>query len=517
MKLAVPLSLAAFLAVPAVADPPAPKAKFTIGKETTYVTDPLDKDGYVDYAVALNERLGKGVTPETNAIVPIWKAVGPTPLGRKKLPATYSKLLGMDAPPDKGEYFVHPKQFVRDSGGSREDEETFEQHLTAALQSPWTEKDDLHLAAWLKVNQKPLTLLIEASKRPRYYSPIVAPDARKDVSILLSSPLADLGGNWYCRALVSRAMLKLADGKGADAWQDLIACHRLARLIAQGPGLIDAFIGIGIDGIASTGDVVLLDRGGLTPGQLRDCRKDLQGLSPLPPIADKFEFAARFLFLDSLQALLRGGPGSLLAGPDKNAEEKGRQKLAAIGWDPVLRDANARYDRIVKAIRMKDRAASTKEFGEIDDDFLARKKWLKDTDGLATLISDGAAPEGVVAKAVGDVLFGMTVQNYRAARQRGEGFEQTERNLRLAFALAAYRADHKSYPKALSDLVPKYLDKVPDDLFTGKPLVYRPAENGFLLYSLGPNGKDDDGRGPDDVPKGDDIAVRIPIQPPVKK
>jgi hypothetical protein len=39
------------------------KPNFTIGKETTYVTGPVDKDGYIDYAAALNERLGKGVTP----------------------------------------------------------------------------------------------------------------------------------------------------------------------------------------------------------------------------------------------------------------------------------------------------------------------------------------------------------------------------------------------------------------------------------------------------------------------
>ena len=32
---------------------------------------PLDKDGYVDFEAALNERLGKGVPPEKNANVSI--------------------------------------------------------------------------------------------------------------------------------------------------------------------------------------------------------------------------------------------------------------------------------------------------------------------------------------------------------------------------------------------------------------------------------------------------------------
>src|SRR5262245_33592389 len=72
----------AFAAVQGNKDEPAanpPKGKFTISKETTYVTGPLDKDGYIDYAAALNERLGQGVTPENNANVLLWRAMGLQP------------------------------------------------------------------------------------------------------------------------------------------------------------------------------------------------------------------------------------------------------------------------------------------------------------------------------------------------------------------------------------------------------------------------------------------------------
>ena len=50
-----------------------PAAKLPIGKETTYVDGPLDKEGYVDYESALNDRLGEGITPEQNANVLLWK------------------------------------------------------------------------------------------------------------------------------------------------------------------------------------------------------------------------------------------------------------------------------------------------------------------------------------------------------------------------------------------------------------------------------------------------------------
>jgi hypothetical protein len=52
-----------------------PKGKITIGKETTYVAGPLDENGYIDYTVALNARLGKGVTAANNPNVLIWNAL----------------------------------------------------------------------------------------------------------------------------------------------------------------------------------------------------------------------------------------------------------------------------------------------------------------------------------------------------------------------------------------------------------------------------------------------------------
>ena len=61
-----------------------------------------------------------------------------------------------------------------------------------------------------------------------------------------------------------------------------------------------------------------------------------------------------------------------------------------------------------------------------------------------------------------------------------------------------------------------YLDSIPDDVFAGNSLIYRPAEKGYLLYSIGIDGKDSGGRTRADDPPGDDIVVQMPL-PPVKK
>jgi hypothetical protein len=60
-------------------------------------------------------------------------------------------------------------------------------------------------------------------------------------------------------------------------------------------------------------------------------------------------------------------------------------------------------------------------------------------------------------------------------------------------AIERYRAAHGQYPGDLSALVPRFLDALPPDPFTGKPYVYRRANHGYVLYSVGLDGVDDGG------------------------
>ena len=81
-------------------------------------------------------------------------------------------------------------------------------------------------------------------------------------------------------------------------------------------------------------------------------------------------------------------------------------------------------------------------------------------------------------------------------------------NVRAAIGLAAYHHDHGRYPKQLSQLRPKYMKQLPTVHYSGKPLIYKPTDDGYLVYSVGPNGKDDNGHSLDG--KGDDMILRVP-------
>ncbi len=93
---------------------------------------------------------------------------------------------------------------------------------------------------------------------------------------------------------------------------------------------------------------------------------------------------------------------------------------------------------------------------------------------------------GVGRKLLQPAIAGLTVAHKRQQAQA--------RLLMAELALHAYRLDHEDNPKGLADLVPDYLPSIPEDPFGNHPLIYMKGATGPILYSVGPDGRDDGGR-----------------------
>ena len=499
-----------------------PRPKFTIGKETTHVTAPVDVDGFIDFAAALNERLGKGITPEQNANVLLWKAMGPRPEG-SKMPREYFRWMAIGTLPDDGDYFIDARKFMKEHGKlSPSDDKgwsALDDELERITQRPWTAKEFPDLAAWLKANEKPLALVVAACKRPRYFSPLI-PGRGKDGSSagLIGALVSSVQKcREFAQALAARAMLEVGEQRTDDAWQDLLAMHRLGRLVGQGGTLIEYLVGVAIESIASAADLAFLERAKLDTPRIKACLRDLKELPPRSTVADKVDLGERFMFLDSVMLVARHGPDYLesLAGgaPSKGSNPILKIAFAGVDWDPALRNGNLWYDRMVAAMRRQGatRSSARKQLYQLDVDIKELKANIfpkSALGGVKMLLGLGAATR---SKMLADIMISLLVPAVRKVQQAGDRSEQVEHNLHLAFALAAYRRDHGKYPAKLDALAPDYLAAVPQDLFSGKPLIYRPDEKGYLLYSVGINGVDEGGRWYDDEPPGDDPGVRMPL------
>jgi hypothetical protein len=491
--------------------------KLPVGKETTYVTRPLDAEGYIDFEAALNERLGKGVTPEQNANVLIWQAIGPRPDGIV-MPGEYFKRLGIPEPPAAGAYFRNLRAYLKGQRGIEADEiDALCQQHDQTTKRPWSKKEYPHIAAWLHANEKPLALVLEASRRPQYFSPLVSPRTEARRSTLLNCLLPNVTKSQeLAKALAARAMLRTEEKQFDAAWEDLIACHRIGRLVARGGTLIEAILGMATEQVASEADLAFLERAGLPSEQIRARLRELQNLPAWPPPADKIELTERLVYIDLVQLVRRRGVGVLeevSLGRSKQPRLEDVRVVEQIDWGPALRSGNRWYNRIVATLRLKDRSVREKELAQIEED-LKKLKQEAEQRGFLAKVFMGTAARG---KAIGDILISLLMPALGKVQIAYERVEQGQHNLWVAFALAAYQREHGRYPANLNLLVPKYLSAVPGDLFSGKALVYRPSADGYLLYSVGPNGRDEEGRGPEDVPPGDDPHVRMPLPDLLRK
>jgi hypothetical protein len=247
--------------------------RVTISQETTRITKPLRADGYPDYIASLNERFSRGVTPENNSAVLFWKAIGPASIPREDR-EKYFKMLGIPPLPEKGDYFVTSDAHItaqvgrhtsnKLSAGKQTDdplEGQLQQQYYQTLKRPWSRQEFPVWAEWLDINEKPLLLILEASKRPRRYDPLIGSPLDKDKSEVAMGMVLDgvQPSRDIARALLARSMLRMQAGKVEEAWQDLLACHRLARLVGQGPTIIEVLIAITIDHMAQCAEIQLLE------------------------------------------------------------------------------------------------------------------------------------------------------------------------------------------------------------------------------------------------------------------
>lgn len=73
------------------------------------------------------------------------------------------------------------------------------------------------------------------------------------------------------------------------------------------------------------------------------------------------------------------------------------------------------------------------------------------------------------------------------------GHETQVKICRVGLALKLFKQKNGAYPDTLDKLAPEFLGTIPVDPFTGKALIYRKTDAGFILYSLGPDQQDDNG------------------------
>jgi hypothetical protein len=510
-----------------------------IGKDTTVLSEPLRGDGTIDYVRAINARQSDGVTPQNNAAIPLIQAVGPDIYPEPARPAAFEQL-GVEVPPAKGNYIVDWSACVWDhefKAGHLDvmptakfdefpspDPEMLKLDSTASTRL-WTDKDYPLLAQCILANERPLALIVEASRRPGMFLPIETSVQDGRMFDLVMPVYAGVRGAG--RLLLARATNKAGNGDIDGAMDDVLACHRLATQISQCYTMIEKLVGYFMDREASQAGMTILRSGKVNQAQARRMLTELQAVAPLESPMITQTQGERYVALDMAAVLATQGfertiehianrtNMSVYSGQPAVQEKLTLAKAeTSVNWNDVLIRVNAMYDRYIPACQQQTYAQRQKAIKAVDAEVEKIQRRMGINQGLVpyefahkkTIYKDYMSAirkkdvaNGIIA-VVGASL-GRPMELWCAMSTRRQLVE-------VGWALEIFKAGNGKYPSELAELTPAILKQVPIDVFADKPLIYKQIGSGYLLYSIGCDMKDDGGK--DDGMSGDgDIALKM--------
>ena len=513
------------------------------GRDSARAPDPFGQQGQVDYLEFVNQQLSAGIAPHKNWEVAVRQIAGPVPTGEGNhfLPGwdeasgvAYYQRLGI-APPESDAEFPFPDARFPGSGKNATPEERELSKAFSNIEGPWSATDHPKIAAWLTANADWIDKAVEESRRSRCYLPLARSQAAFDAWIdkfHSESPKAEavpksvadfvMGDHpWtlspfrrlhevevaqhsrsISRVLRTRALLRIGEGNIDGAQEDILALHRIARLLAQGTP-DQAMFGIVIENIACYTAASMLESGKL---DRKTCRDYLASLEKLQPTVDDETTYFELVRCQTLAAMQtvgtqeKGKLRSLLTAAPSAVAAETVQRIEDIDWAVACGVFNRRFDELVKVLDESDPSVRRYQFEKIAP---TTEYESGDTQLLRDIRSakDGKA----VAELIGEAYYSAALANRPKMLASVRALLVV---IKAACAANLYHHEHGAFPDDVAKL-DAILSKPAIDPLDGNPVRILKRDGQFIVYSIGPNLVDNEGEssGRD----ADDFAVRFDI------
>lgn len=485
---------------------PPPGPRITPGVQTTRVLGPVDAEGYVDFLAALNEHLGKDVSPEDNAAIPLLYALGPND---GDVTHVNLVLAALGQPPWQpgGLDFVTAHEFLRSRPGFDQRNEEYETQIEPAILRPWKDAEFPLASALLVKNDAALEAIQTALLRPKNFRPFVRRNP-EDLLMDILRPNVQESRDiaWQLRM---RAMRNLAENQLDLARDDLLAIHRLAAHVSNGGTLIELLIGYGIEAIG----LETANHWGLHPDQSVASIDEYNALrsriGPLASAGQKIDIPERCSALDTTQGVARGWVTDQSS--NSPAFAPATQALAdmVINWNVTAETVNVFFDDVQSLVSLSH-SERLRQFGEFRTNFSSQSKQRQSVwENLKSSWGASHSP----ARNIAYVYIQLMIPGIEKAFDSQDRSAQRQKLFTVFLAAVQYRLEHGRYPDTLDALVPRWLPEVPTDVYSDLPVMYRRiSDTEMRVYSVGENGIDDGGE-PYDLRKGyDDITFSDPPQ-----
>ncbi len=364
----------------------------------------------------------------------------------------------------------------------------------------WTPAWAAAIAEYLNANTKSLRLLAKASEKKRCFIPLVAAGNR------LHQSATDFKATHECRALARLMILKSNDcalkGEWGKAFQWNVRIHRMADHLYQQMFSIQHLVPLSIKRLANRHTMVLFSR--QFPTDWRSVIEDTMSLDERHCPVDTTEVADALWMWDYLESWHEWAQDQSRH-PDltsvakmfvtNGAEHAGNEVLNNALGELLGQSSFQSIEAIQSAIKhvtLEQEWLISRKLDQISarwrsQDFHISWKLVEEFEReycelmtTSPTLSIGGC--GQMQTSHFDLMF-------KLAEVQMDGVS-------IVGSVLAFQRDRRELPRELGELVPKFLDQIATDPFSGSPFIYRVTNGGsnFKVYSVGPDQIDNDGK-----------------------
>lgn len=489
------------------------------GPETTVIEGPVGADGLPDYLEATNRKLSAGVAPGENFWALAWPAMGNVERSSPEYLAAASRWLQVAIPRESRLHDIAAVNGVPErvaAAGPYYDE------MQKTVERPWKRSEHPAVVRWIEANGMVLSQMTEAARRPKAFAPLISESQPAVACVML--PFAQCSRP-VARVLISRAMLRIEEGDFDGAWADLTTVLRFARHLESGPTLVEHLIGAAVRTMAQEGLAHWLSRTDASGEALEARWKELAPLLEVPPFVEAIDWE-RYSYTDTAIALAAGkfppqelDAGvphlSLVAGETWMEQFNGellrrtetavtRFLIASADINVTLRYGNRVHDDLVAAMRPATHMERKRTLSAILAQVQADR--AESSEPKAFLADLLLAPPGSPSLMPGKALVGSLLPSLIHCERSYTSAVARSRTLEAAFRFMIAARRTGALPTSLADLIQEDGARLSDP-FDDQPLRMNSDERGIVIWSVGPNGKDDGGQNSDERPRTDDLRT----------
>jgi hypothetical protein len=332
------------------------------------------------------------------------------------------------------------------------------------------------LTEWLQKNHESINFIRQAADCPHYWNhyQISGEEAENLSQALVPSLMEPLSG-YRQVAFVMRHNIRYEAYRGdvEQAMQDCIVLMKYGHDMQGNGFLVEQLVGIAIEAVGLGEGSRILEKVDMPPEVLENAQRNLEKLikEDKPVISLDLE---KVFWYDIIQRFFTDdgtGDGRLL----------GRGLPYVIGSDwSLLRILLFEYPS------RKETLDVIEQYFDQSTKLIMQSPWRLHNEGIDPNTWSANIGKNIMLDLQGSGHFRLNQISWRMKTQR--------RGLLIVIALSRYKKENGKYPISLKELVEKgYLESMPIDPFSGRPLVYKKTEDDFILYSVGEDFKDDGG------------------------